>query len=68
MYYRHRSPAIPFLFEAAGVLATFIHPNHRVYGDSLTCRRPATPSHLGIHASVIAINTRSFLYLIPYRS
>ncbi|MDQ2188553.1 hypothetical protein FKQ60_01415 [Vibrio sp. A11] len=31
MYYRHRPPAIPFLLEAAGVLATFVHPNHRIY-------------------------------------
>ncbi|RBM69337.1 hypothetical protein DLR72_06365 [Vibrio paracholerae] len=27
MYKKH----IPFLFEAAAVLATFVHPNHRVH-------------------------------------
>ncbi|TQO68180.1 hypothetical protein FLM05_01345 [Vibrio cholerae] len=41
---------IPFLLEAAAVLATFVHPNHIVYLCSwgLTCRLPATPSSLGI--------------------
>ncbi|EGR1701618.1 hypothetical protein FLM11_12295 [Vibrio cholerae] len=47
---------IPFLLEAAAVLATFVHPNHIVYlahGDSLTCRLPATPSCLGIKLLLI---------------
>ncbi|PNI00547.1 hypothetical protein C1O25_11400 [Vibrio diazotrophicus] len=42
---------IPFLLEAAAVLATFVRPNHIViyaHGGSLTCRLPATPSSLGI--------------------
>ncbi|RNE65403.1 hypothetical protein EEJ34_06805 [Vibrio cholerae] len=47
---------IPFLLEAAAVLATFVHPNHIVYlcsWDSLTCRLPATPSGLGIRVSTL---------------
>jgi hypothetical protein len=43
--------SIPFLLEAAVVLAAFDYPNHIViyaHGDSLTCRLPAAPSCLGL--------------------
>ncbi|PNH87153.1 hypothetical protein C1M56_14740 [Vibrio diazotrophicus] len=49
---------IPFLLEAAAVLATFVHPNHIViyaHGDSLACRLPATPSSLGIQRLEITV-------------
>ncbi|RAX02436.1 hypothetical protein CKY04_04500 [Photorhabdus sp. S8-52] len=38
-------PDIPFIFQAAALLAAFTHPSHIVIyapGDSFTCRRAAT--------------------------
>ncbi|TDB52968.1 hypothetical protein C5468_08500 [Photorhabdus luminescens subsp. mexicana] len=42
---------IPFIFQAAALLAAFTHPSHIVIyapGDSFTCRRAATRNLLGI--------------------
>ncbi|OWO80913.1 hypothetical protein B5C26_16660 [Photorhabdus luminescens] len=43
---------IPFIFQAAALLAAFTHPSHIVIyapGDSFTCRRAATRNLLGIN-------------------
>ncbi|NRN27951.1 hypothetical protein [Photorhabdus heterorhabditis] len=37
--------SIPFIFQAAALLAAFTYPSHRVIyapGDAFTCRRTAT--------------------------
>ncbi|MBS9441800.1 hypothetical protein EAE89_08760 [Photorhabdus heterorhabditis] len=39
------SLSIPFIFQAAALLAVFTYPSHRVIyapGDAFSCRRPAT--------------------------
>ncbi|TDB53561.1 hypothetical protein C5468_06625 [Photorhabdus luminescens subsp. mexicana] len=56
--------AIPFIFQAAALLAAFTHPSHIVIyapGDSFTCRRAATRNLLGIHAKNIRVILRLFL-------
>ncbi|OWO84172.1 hypothetical protein B5C26_03845 [Photorhabdus luminescens] len=45
---------IPFIFQAAALLAAFTHPSHIVIyapGDSFTCRRAATRNLLSIEVS-----------------
>ncbi|CSI55968.1 Uncharacterised protein [Vibrio cholerae] len=44
------------LLEAAAVLATFVHSNHRVFlcSRGLTCRLAATPSRLGIGLALLS--------------
>ncbi|TDB53430.1 hypothetical protein C5468_07035 [Photorhabdus luminescens subsp. mexicana] len=45
---------IPFIFQAAALLAAFTHPSHIVIyapGDSFTCRRAATRNLLDIEVS-----------------
>ncbi|TDB62615.1 hypothetical protein C5467_02495 [Photorhabdus khanii subsp. guanajuatensis] len=49
---------IPFIFQAAALLAAFTHPSHIVIyapGDSFICRRAATRNLLGINSLAVLI-------------
>ncbi len=49
---------IPFIFQAAALLAAFTHPSHIVIyapGDSFTCRLAATRNLLGIDEKVYIV-------------
>ncbi|OWO84418.1 hypothetical protein B5C26_05160 [Photorhabdus luminescens] len=59
---------IPFIFQAAALLAAFTHPSHIVIyapGDSFTCRRAATRNLLGIYSVIpnTVINCLLIFYL-----
>ncbi|TLE12515.1 hypothetical protein D2923_11530 [Vibrio cholerae] len=55
---------IYFLLEAAAVLATLVHSNHKpvyVDGDELTCHLSATPSSLDIAGSHVKLKNSSVI-------
>ncbi|TDB53389.1 hypothetical protein C5468_06775 [Photorhabdus luminescens subsp. mexicana] len=56
---------MPFIFQAAALLAAFTHPSHIVIyapGDSFTCRRAATRNLLGIYYKFIFCILLVFYY------
>ncbi|RAW98261.1 hypothetical protein CKY04_12300 [Photorhabdus sp. S8-52] len=60
--------SIPFIFQAAALLATFTHPSHIVIyapRDSFTCRCAATRNLLGINQIQHPENTKFLLQRYP---
>ncbi|OWO80178.1 hypothetical protein B5C26_18675 [Photorhabdus luminescens] len=56
---------MPFIFQAAALLAAFTHPSHIVIyapGDSFTCRRAATRNLLGINVLSFTNKSGHFRY------
>ncbi|MCA6220483.1 hypothetical protein, partial [Photorhabdus antumapuensis] len=54
----NRKMIIPFIFQAAALLAAFTHPSYIVIyapGDSFTCCRAATRNLLGIECLLFKI-------------